>query len=254
MITASLGQQRTALILVIDGTMLDTFVRTSDEQGGLNSLGCTVHWRNLTYKFLVIVNEMLDPFGSEYMTAQLDLYYELSGRILDQAANEQCRFNMPAHVVAANPYGSYDPAAAALHTCRLSRAIMAARPRSGAQVLDMGCGWGLSSEFAAYLGLNVTGVYINPDFVSLVNQRAALRGVQVKAVNATFDDYVPDRALSYSPAPSKAEFGKIGTAVEQAERQTMDENVNVYLRIFCREQLSFASSIPDWIAGIQRTL
>lgn len=254
MIAASLDQQRTALTLVIDGMILDTFVRTSDEQGGLNNPGCTVYWRKLTYKSSVIVNEMLDPFGSEYMTAQLDLYYELSGCILDQAANKQCLFNMPAHVVATNPYESYDPAAAALHTCWLSRAIMAARPRSGAQVLDMGCGWGLSSEFAAYLGLNVTGVDINPDFVSLVNQRAALRGIQVRAVNATFDDYVPDCALSYSPAPSKAEFGRIGTAVEQAERQMMDENVNVYLRTFCREQFSFVNSIPDWIAGIQRTL
>lgn len=175
--------------------MLDAFVRTSDERGGPNSPGCTAYWRDLTYKPSVIVDETLDPFGPEYMAAQLALYHELSGRALDQAANEQCRFDMPAHVAAANPYGPYDPAAAALHTCRLSRAIMAARPRLGAQVLDMGCGWGLSSEFAAYLGLDVTGVDINPDFVSLVNQRAALRGSRVRAVNATFDDYAPDRAF-----------------------------------------------------------
>ena len=195
MIAAAAGQQRTASILVMDSTMLDAFVQTSDEQGGPNSPGCTAYWRDLTYEPSVIVDETLDPFGPEYMAAQLALYHELSGRTLDQAANEQCHFDMPAHVAAANPYGPYDPAAAALHTCRLSRAIMAARPRLGGRVLDMGCGWGLSSEFAAYLGLDVTGVDINPDFVSLVNQRAAVRGTQVRAVNATFDDYVPDRTF-----------------------------------------------------------
>ena len=175
--------------------MLDAFVRISDEQGGPNSPGCNIYWRDFVYKPTIIVDETQDPFGPEYMARQLDLYRELSGRTLDQAANEQTRFDMPAHVAAANPYGPYEPAAAAAHTFRLSRAIMAVGPPLGARVLDMGCGWGLSSEFAAYLGLDVTGVDINPDFVDLVNQRATLRGIQVRAVHSTFDDYVPDRVF-----------------------------------------------------------
>jgi hypothetical protein len=81
---------------------------------------------------------------------------------LDQDNNEHTCFDMPAHVGAANPYGPYDPAAAALHIMRLSRAIIAAKPRFGAKVLDMGCGWGLSSEFAAYLGMDVTGRRYKP--------------------------------------------------------------------------------------------
>ena len=172
--------------------MLDAFVQASDDRGGPNSPGCNAYWSDFSYKPSVVINEALDPFGPEYMAEQLELYYELSGRTLDQGTNEQTRFDMPAHVAAANPYGPYDPAAAALHTLRLSRAILAARPRLGARVLDMGCGWGLSSEFAAYLGLDVTGVDINPDFVSLVNQRAARLGTQVRAIHSTFDDYVPD--------------------------------------------------------------
>ena len=191
----SLRPAKDSFYLVIDATMLDAFVRISDEQGGPNSPGCSAYWRDFTYKSSVVVDETQDPFGPEYMAAQLDLYHELSGRTLDQVANEQTRFDMPAHVAAANPYGPYDPAAAALHTFRLARAIMTARPQFGGRVLDMGCGWGLSSEFAAYLGLNVTGVDINPDFVSLVNQRAALRGTPVRAVHSTFDDYVPDHTF-----------------------------------------------------------
>ena len=173
-------------------TMLDAFVRRSDEAGGPNSPGCTAYWRDFEYRPTVAVDQMLDPFGPDYAAAQLALYHELSGRSLDQVANEQTRFDLPLHVAAPNPYGPHDPAATAVHLQRLSRAIMVARPLMGARMLDMGCGWGLSSEFAAYLGLDVTGVDINPDFVSLVNQRAALRGFQVRAVNATFDDYVPE--------------------------------------------------------------
>jgi SAM-dependent methyltransferase len=172
--------------------MLDTFVQVSDERGGPNSPGCNAYWSEFTYKPSIAISEAQDPFGPEYMAAQLGLYQELSGRSLDQDNNEHTCFDMPAHVGAANPYGPYDPAAAALHIMRLSRAIIAAKPRFGAKVLDMGCGWGLSSEFAAYLGMDVTGVDINPDFVSLVNQRAARQGTHVRAIRSTFDDYVPD--------------------------------------------------------------
>lgn len=181
--------------MVIDDTMLDAFVQASDERGGPHSPACVAYWHGKTYQPSTLVDETLDPFGPEYMTAQLALYQELSGRSLDQVANEQTSFDLPHHIAAANPYGRHDPADIATHIQRLSHAIKAARPRFGAQMLDMGCGWGLSSEFAAYLGLDVTGVDINPEFVSLVNQRAALRRFQVRAVNATFDDYVPDRAF-----------------------------------------------------------
>lgn len=52
------------------------------------------------------------------------------------------------------------------------RDLRYAKPRRGETVMDMGCGWGLSSELAAYLGLTVIGVDVNPSFVRLVNERA----------------------------------------------------------------------------------
>ena len=178
---------------MLDETMLDAFVRAVDRRGGPNTPACADFWRSATYKPSAALDPALDPFGPEYMAYQLALYRELSGRGLDQAANEMTTFDLPLHVGAANPYGTWDPASIALHLQRLSRAIMAARPPMGGHMLDMGCGWGLSSEVAAYLGLDVTGVDINPHFVSLVNQRAARRGFQVRAVQDTFDGYAPGR-------------------------------------------------------------
>ncbi len=179
--------------MVLDETMLDAFVRASDRRGGPNAPACDAFWRNVTYQPTVVLQDGLDPFGPEYMDVQLALYREISGRHLDQASNEMTSFDLATHVAAANPYGAYAPAAAALHLRRLSRAIEAAEPQMGAHMLDMGCGWGLSSEVAAYLGLDVTGVDINPDFVALVNRRAVARGLKIKAVQGAFDDYVPDR-------------------------------------------------------------
>jgi len=180
--------------MVLDETMLDAFVRASDRRGGPNAPACDAFWRDVTYKPTVVLQDGLDPFGPEYMDVQLALYREISGRHLDQASNEMTSFDLAAHVAAANPYGAYAPAAAALHLRRLSRAIEAVQPQMGAHMLDMGCGWGLSSEVAAFLGLDVTGVDINPNFVSLVNQRAVARGLKIKAVQAAFDNYVPERS------------------------------------------------------------
>jgi SAM-dependent methyltransferase len=53
----------------------------------------------------------------------------------------------------------------------------------------MGCGWGLSSELAAYLGLTVIGVDVNPSFVRLVNERAKRLGHAISAVASTFEDF-----------------------------------------------------------------
>ena len=126
-----LGNEWDVSTLVIDETMLDAFILASDRRGGPNSPGYDEFWRTVTYKTSVILDERLDPFGDGYMAAQLRVYAEISGRTLDQAANEMTSFDLPAHVAAANPYGNCDPASMALHIQRLSRAIMAARPRMG---------------------------------------------------------------------------------------------------------------------------
>ncbi|MBU6296156.1 MAG: methyltransferase domain-containing protein, partial [Planctomycetes bacterium] len=49
---------------------------------------------------------------------------------------------------------------------------MAANLPPGASILDMGCGWGLSSEAMAFSGASVTAVDINPQFVELIEKRA----------------------------------------------------------------------------------
>lgn len=168
------------------------FLSESDQRGGPGTEECNAYWANVSFDKGEFHSMPDDPFGSDYVTKQIKLYELISGRSLDQTINEHTDFNLKAHVAAANPYANVPPAGMALHMARLSTALNKAALPAGGKLLDMGCGWGLSSEIAAYLGLDVTAVDINPDFINLVRQRAELGKRRIKTALSTFDDYTPD--------------------------------------------------------------
>lgn len=170
---------------------LDAFVAESDRLGGPGSPACEAYWQNFSYTPTIEVDQSLDPFSEAYVDQQLALHREMSGRAFDQSVNELSTFQMEAHVRAPNPYAHPNPAELGMHVQRLSKAFRLAGVKLNDHLLDMGCGWGLSSEVAAYLGLRVTSVDINPDFVALVNARAERSGWRIKAVQSAFDDYKP---------------------------------------------------------------
>jgi 2-polyprenyl-3-methyl-5-hydroxy-6-metoxy-1,4-benzoquinol methylase len=177
--------------MIVRSDSLDEFVAASDRHGGPGHPACDAYWRDFRYEPASWPDQSLDPYGLSYFEAQLRLYRELSGRGLDQSVNEHTAFDLSQHVEAVNPYAHPGPSAIAVHLQRLSRALrLAGIPRHG-HVLDMGCGWGLSSELLAYLDLSVTAVDINPAFVELVNRRAARGGRRITAIQAGFDDFTP---------------------------------------------------------------
>lgn len=171
---------------------LPDFVARIDSLGGPGDPRVEEHWRHVSYAPVTQVDTSLDPLGPEYLEAQLALYREISGRELDQFVNEHTIFDRPLHVRARNPYNHGDPSALATQLVQLATAMRLARPRRGARLVDLGCGWGLSSELAAYLGLEVEAVDINREFVSLVQERSERYGYGVRAVHASFDTYVAE--------------------------------------------------------------
>lgn len=180
--------------MLVDAQMLDDFVLSSDRQGGPNSPACNEFWRDFVYVPRMAVDQELDPHGDAYISAQLSLYSEISGRAFNQVQNEQTDFDFTAHVAAVNPYNHPDPSGLAVHLQRLSRAFRFANLSRGSRLLDMGCGWGLSSEVAAYLGLQVSAVDINPFFVDLVNKRAERLGYNIVASVSPFHEYFANNA------------------------------------------------------------
>ena len=173
---------------------LDAFVAESDRLGGPGHPDCEAYWRGFALTPRTAVDQGLDPFGQAYCDQQLALYRELSGRSFDQSVNEHTHVDLARHVASPNPYDHPDPSILANHVTRLSKAFRLAGLKRDGALLDMGAGWGLSSELGAYLGLQVTAVDINPLFVELIRARAGKSGLPIEAVASSFADFEPQQA------------------------------------------------------------
>lgn len=180
----------------INKTCLDDFIAQVDKLGGPSTLACAAYWGNFHYSPSFIVDHSLDPWSLEYFEQQLTLYNEISGRKLDQTNYELTEFDLQRHIHSANPYDHQEPSGLAKHLLVLANVCASSFVQKGAKALDMGCGWGLSSELLAYCGLDVVAVDINQSFVDLVNTRAKNKNLNITAVRASFDEYTaPDEAF-----------------------------------------------------------
>ena len=174
---------------------LDRFVSESDILGGPGTPGCQQLWADFEYEPSCTIDQGLDPFGEAYVAQQITLYEEIAGHQYNVEKDEKTSLDVQRYVNAINPYDHPDPAALAVHLQRLSRALRYAQSRRDEVVLDMGCGWGLSSELAAYLGLKVIAIDVNLPFVQLVNERATRGGRRIVAHKATFGDFQLDEQV-----------------------------------------------------------
>ena len=171
---------------------LDAFVAEVDELGGIAAPAAAAWTADFSMDFDTEVDTTLDGFAPTYAAQQLALYGELSGRTLDQEVNEQTDFAIDEAVNHVNPYVSGDTQRVAHHARTILTSILVTDIPAGARVLDMGCGWGMSTEMFAFSGCDVTAVDINPDFLEVVERRAAPRGYPVTTVRSAFDDFTSD--------------------------------------------------------------
>jgi ubiquinone/menaquinone biosynthesis C-methylase UbiE len=179
-------------IVPVTPDQLEEFVAESDRRGGPESPETEKYWKDLEYVPKVVVDKSLDPFGDEYLNQQLVLYTEISGRHLNQNENEHVNFELNKHISARNPYDHPDPTRLAIHMIRLCSALRLANKHRGARLLDMGCGWGLSSELASYLGFEVHALDVNRDFIKLVDERSLRLNLGIKSIHSSFDEFVTE--------------------------------------------------------------
>jgi 2-polyprenyl-3-methyl-5-hydroxy-6-metoxy-1,4-benzoquinol methylase len=166
---------------------LDAFVEQVDRDGGPHLIDRTPKWQGMTYRPSLQVNQALDPFSEAYTDQQIALYKEISTRGIDPYVNELADFDMEWHANSANPM-AVGPSDLVPNYARLSKLAGLARLPNSARVLDMGCGWGLSSEFFATLGCVVTAVDINPGFIELINRRSQRLKNGIKTIHGSFED------------------------------------------------------------------
>lgn len=174
-----------------DTDSLDAFVAECDAMGGIASQECRAATANFEFQPRVKVDVQLDPFSDAYFDQQIAVYREISGRDLDQDTGEITPLDVDARVDTANPYGERNIAFISKHCRTVLTALMVANPPPGARILDLGAGWGLSSEIMAYCGAEITAVDINPGFIDLINRRTARTGLPIKTVQGNFDSVEP---------------------------------------------------------------
>ncbi|MES2999067.1 MAG: class I SAM-dependent methyltransferase [Pseudomonadota bacterium] len=174
--------------MVIRHSELDAFVEESDALGGPVDPRVQSLWAGFRYEPAIQVGAA-SPDSAEYFAQMMKLYEEISGRTLDQKTTEMTRLDVDWLVGKESPLAGVMPKDRALHYLRLARAVRAADLPKGARVLDMGCGWGMSSELLAQLGCEVHAVDINPLFVDLVARRARRLDLKIEVEVCAFDDF-----------------------------------------------------------------
>ncbi len=168
---------------------LDDFVAECDRLGGPESDGIKSLVSDFHLEISTPVDQSLDPFSPEYFVQQLAVYKEISGRQLDQHTGEQTTVDVETNLGSANPYGSSDIHFISKHSRAVLTTMLVSNLPPNAHVLDLGCGWGLSSEMIGFCGARVTAVDINPLFVDLIGRRAGPRSYDTKAILSEFDSF-----------------------------------------------------------------
>ena len=166
---------------------LDDFVDGCDALNGVNHPDCVDFITNFQLSFDTPVDRRLDPFSEEYFEAQKALHEEVSGRSFNQYDNEQ--FEVPNNVNAVNPCNVHDLSFTGKHNRTVLNCLMLANLNFGDWILDLGAGWGMSSELMAFCGAKVHAVDINPQFLNLINARKGPRNYTIETTCASFDDF-----------------------------------------------------------------
>jgi SAM-dependent methyltransferase len=168
---------------------LDEFIAKVDALGGIASPEALAYMADFKFQYGTVIDESLDPFGEEYFRQQCALYSEVSGRSIDQETGEIYQIDVDYHAGGINPYRTSDLAFMTRHVRAVATAMMIAQLPPEAEVLDVGSGWGLSSEIIAYCGGKVTSVDISPLFVDLVDRRSRRLGLPITATQGNFDHF-----------------------------------------------------------------
>jgi 2-polyprenyl-3-methyl-5-hydroxy-6-metoxy-1,4-benzoquinol methylase len=211
---------------------LDQYVAECDRLGGPEHLAAKDFLSDFDLRISTPVDQRLDPFSEEYVAQQIAVYREVANRNVDQETGEQAPVPVEQNILSPNPYASRDVHFISKHSRAVVTTVLVSNLPPAARVLDVGCGWGLSSEVMAFCGLDVDGIDINPLFVDLVGRRAQLRKLPITPILSQFDNirssYKYDLALFYESlhhairpwntiagiAPLLKEDGKIAFAGE----------------------------------------
>lgn len=173
---------------------IDDFIQFVDENGGGNlfsdpekmmSMGITHTSKIIDISDFPTPNE--DPMSDEYHKYQIELYEKIANRKYIPVEGEK-KPDFVDNTNYCNPWGTKDVSFISEQIKTIINSLILADLSEGDNVLDMGCGSGISSETIAYNGLNVDCYDLNPDYLNVIKNRRKIRNFDINVIEGNFDD------------------------------------------------------------------
>jgi len=126
-----------------------------------------------------------DPDAPEYRAAQMKLYEWLRGKPYS-VSNEVSDFDVKAAVCRPFPFYTESPSTVGNHIISIGHLIRTLNLKPKGSLLEFGPGWDNTTIWLARMGYEVTAVDIEQNFIDLIRQRAANKGLNVTAIQGDF--------------------------------------------------------------------
>jgi 2-polyprenyl-3-methyl-5-hydroxy-6-metoxy-1,4-benzoquinol methylase len=139
-----------------------------------------------TFRMEIEVVDRDNPWSSEYRQAQFDLYHRISARPEYSTNNEVSGF--PVDPKRPFPFYTESHSTVGDQLIGVGFIIKTMGLPAGSSILEFGPGWGNTTIALAQMGYQVTALDIDPTFVQLIKDRAALFALTVDARVGAFLD------------------------------------------------------------------
>ena len=129
-----------------------------------------------TFRMSIEVEDKSDPWSERYRAHQFDLYHRISSRPEYSTDNEVSGF--PVDPRCPFPYYTKSAGTVGDQLLAVGYIVKTLGLSSGSSILEFGPGWGNTTVTLAQMGYEVTALDIDPTFVQLIRDRAALFGLE----------------------------------------------------------------------------
>jgi ADP-heptose:LPS heptosyltransferase/SAM-dependent methyltransferase len=189
--TAAQPAPPTGAIDLSDSGAVGAFVEATDRLGGAAAAQAAGIWRDVTFvvpDWLRAKAAQVHPLSQDYADVQNLLYTMITGRPYADLASELTPFDKEQAASGLLAYPNRTPKNLNTYFHAMAKLSDQFDGDGRKQILDLGSGWGFTSEYMARLGHRVVAVDINPDFVEVARRRSDANRLDIDYRIGRFDN------------------------------------------------------------------
>jgi heptosyltransferase-2 len=176
---------------ITDPRAMSDFMTRSDQLGGPDAPATIAWWRDLPFTMPEELRRKTleaHPLSVDYADLQDVIYRHITGKSYNDLESEQTYYDKDVMVSGPLAYPGRTPRDLNRYFHAMAKLMDEFHLDEPSTVLDLGSGWGFTSEYMARLGHHVVGVDINPDFVETGNLRSDRNHLGIDYRIGTFDN------------------------------------------------------------------